>query len=281
MYALILALLAASAGGVIAAGDDLGPAAFWWPPDRAWAAHVDNNPPCGSVDGVGTRTKFPLTAGRIALTAQDDSYNTVISVSFMNDPHSQFDFQTLVQLPITEIDPGHTCFPIPNPPTGTAPGTNATLQIRYTADFDLPQNQTFYACADITYVPASEINQADVPCFNATDPNDVPAPTGTGIPDNLPGHDGNPPLSTNKPSSGGGGGLSKGAIAGIVVGTLVGLSLIAGLALLFYRERQRKNRLIRQRDSGRGVPWSEEPVPKDSTSAAGSIRLAPVGSAPK
>jgi hypothetical protein len=129
-------------------------------------------------------------------------------------------------------------------------------------------------------VPLSEINQAEIPCFNATDPNDVPAPTGTGIPDNLPGHDGNPPLSTNKPSSSGGGGLSKGAVAGIVVGSLIGVSLIVGLGLLFYRERARKNRLIKQRDSGRGVPWSEEPA-KDSTSAAGSFRLGSMGSAGK
>lgn len=41
--------------------DDMGPAAFLWPPDRAWAATEDNIPPCGSSTGVGNRTSFPLS----------------------------------------------------------------------------------------------------------------------------------------------------------------------------------------------------------------------------
>ncbi|KAK0652442.1 hypothetical protein B0T16DRAFT_101754 [Cercophora newfieldiana] len=279
MSTLRLALVAVSAVGALAASDEFGPAAFWWPADRVWAAHMDNTAPCGSADGVGTRTKFPLTGGRISVTAKDDSYDTFISVSFMNDPRSQADFNTLRQLPITEVDPGHSCIPVPDPPTGTAPGTNATLQLRYTADFDRPENQTFYACADITYVSAAEVDFDDIPCFNATSPTDVPAPTATGIPTNSPGHDEDgPPLSTGTPSSGGNS-LSKGAIAGIVIGSLVGVALIFGLGLLFYRERQRKNRLIQQRDSGRGVPWVEDPA-KDSVSA-GSFNLASVGPAAK
>ena len=278
MSSFRLAFVAAAAVGVLGASDDIGPAAFWWPPDRAWAAHIDNTPPCGSVEGVNTRTKFPLSGGKISITAQDDSYNTVISVSFINDPRSQFDFTTLRQFPIDEIDPGHTCVPVPDPPSGTAPGTNATLQLRYVADFDNPNNQTFYACADITYVSAAEVDFDDIPCFNATSPTDVPAPTTTGIPTNLPGHDDDgPPLSTGRPSPGKS--LSGGAIAGIVIGSLVGVALIIGLALLFYRERKRKNRLIRQRDSGRGVAWVEEPA-KDSTSA-GSFKLTSVKSGGK
>lgn len=61
-----------------------------------------------------------------------------------------------------------------------------------------------------------------------------------------------------------------------MVGSLVGVALIVGLGLLFYREKQRKERLIRQRDSGRGVPWVDEPA-KDSTSA-GSFKLQGMGS---
>jgi hypothetical protein len=60
--------------------------------------------------------------------------------------------------------------------------------------------------------------------------------------------------------------LSKGGIAGAVVGSVLGVALIAGLAFLFYRERQKKMRLVAQRDSGRGVKWVEEPG-KDSVSA--------------
>lgn len=52
---------------------------------------------------------------------------------------------------------------------------------------------------------------------------------------------------------------------------MLGTALIAGLALFYYREKQKRERLERQRDSGRGVAWVEDP-PKDSASA-GSFRL--------
>ena len=40
--------------------DDMGPAAFLWPPDRVWSASADNNAPCGSVASPGNRTEFPM-----------------------------------------------------------------------------------------------------------------------------------------------------------------------------------------------------------------------------
>ena len=252
--------------------------------------------------------------GTIALIAQDDSYSATLSISFRNgksilppilpsprldpslqhqpthpppsndhhqhaDPRSQSDFTFLTTpTPFKELDPGHSCFPLADPPSTTAPGTNATIQLRYTADFDTPANQTFYACADITYVRPDAF-VARVPCFNATDDRDVPSPTATGvIPSDLPGHgDEAPPLvapsaAVSGGGNGGGGGLSKGAIAGAAVGSVVGVLLIVGLALLLYRERQKKRRLERQRDSARGVKWHEEPA-KDSASG-GSIRMA-------
>ncbi|KAK0720110.1 hypothetical protein B0H67DRAFT_608839 [Lasiosphaeris hirsuta] len=270
-----VAVLFAAAYHVLATSTDMGPASFMWPPDRAWSGQMDNTAPCGSVDSVVNRTEFPLAGGKVSLTAQDDSYGAFLSISFKNDPKTQSDFNFVLNtIPITEIDPGHTCFRVADPPSDIAPGTNATIQLMYTADFDRPENQTFYACADITYVRPESFTTA-IPCFNATEDTDVPAPTSTGVPTGLPGHgDNEPPLTTPgatpKPASGGVV-LSKGAIAGIVVGTVVGLALIAGLALLFYRERQKKNRLERQRDSARGVKWVEDPA-KD-TASAGSFRL--------
>lgn len=275
MAPLGLVLLAAAAAGVIAQSDEMGPAAFWWPADRPWTQDSDNTAPCGSSSGVTTRTEFPLSGGVVAITAQDDSHTVHFKISFNNDPKTQSDFTfNSNSIPLKEIDPGHTCLRISDPPTGISPGTNATIQMQYTADFDRPENQTFYACTDITYVRADAFSAAQIPCFNATSDVNVPAPSGTGIPDDLPGHgDNEPALTTAKPVNSGGGGvvLSKGAIAGIAIGAVVGVSLIAGLALLFYRERQKKERLVRQRDSGRGVQWSEDP-PKDSASA-GSFRL--------
>ncbi|KAK4669869.1 uncharacterized protein QC763_206780 [Podospora pseudopauciseta] len=294
-----VALVAATATGVLAASENMGPASFMWPPDRAWSEHTDNEGPCGSIHRVLERTKFPLSGGRIALTAQDDSYHAQMSISFHNDPQEQKDFGFVLNTtPITEIDPGHTCLTIPDPPSTIAPGTNATIQLMYIADFDRPENQTFYACADIQYVRAADFPQDTIPCFNATDSeNDVPAPTATGLPTNLPGHgDNGPPLNTadpepsssSVPSNNNGNnnnnnnnntpiesvktGLSKGAIAGAVIGTILGVAAIIGLAFLFYRERQRKNRLIAQRDSGRGVPWVEDP-PKKSNISADSVVL--------
>ncbi|KAK4464788.1 hypothetical protein QBC42DRAFT_317617 [Cladorrhinum samala] len=283
-------LLFSFAAGVLSQSEKQGPAAFWWPPDRGWHEDDDNSAPCGSRESVGNRTAFPLTGGRIAFTAQDDSYNAVISISFSQDPKTQAEFSSALNIaPIPELDPGHTCFTIPDPPFTITPGTNATLQLKYTADFDRPENQTFYACADITYVLQDTwqaLHGDKIPCFNASDSeNNVPAPTATGIPTNLPGHgDDGPPLSTGTGipvqvgGTAGGNKLSKGAIAGIVLGSCLGLSLVVGLGLLFYRERQRKNRLIAQRDSGRGVPWVQDDAVasgKNSTSQASgeSIRM--------
>lgn len=41
--------------------DNMGPAAFMWPPDRVWSGDMDNQAPCGSRAAPGNRTKFPLS----------------------------------------------------------------------------------------------------------------------------------------------------------------------------------------------------------------------------
>ncbi|KAH8908899.1 hypothetical protein BR93DRAFT_966925 [Coniochaeta sp. PMI_546] len=280
MSRLQFAVLAAAAIGVMATSETMGPAAFMWPPDRVWNAQMDNTAPCGSVESPTNRTQFPLEDGAVSLVAQDDSYSVIMSISFKNDPKTQSDFTYILNpVPINEVDPGHTCLRIASPPSDIAAGTNATIQLRYTADFDRPENQTFYACADITYVSAANFNQADIPCFNATEDVDVPAPTTTGTPTGLPGHgDNGPPLSSSTasatPQEGTSGStLSKGAIAGAVVGSVVGFALLVGLGVFFYRERQKRVRLERQRDSARGVGWRADDPGKDSVSA-GSFKLA-------
>jgi hypothetical protein len=166
----------------------------------------------------------------------------------------------------------------------------ATIQIIYTADFDRPENQTFYACADITFVAAASFDPDSVPCFNATSPDDVPAPTATGTPTNLPGHgDDGPPLDTpgaveTEVVEAGGGGLSAGGIAGAVVGSVVGVALVVGLGLLFYRERERKKRLVREREAGRTVKWVDGSASQGSRASQGqesvgseSIRMENMG----
>lgn len=59
-YSTVFALVALYASQVRGA-TDMGPAAFLWPPDRAWGAAQDNTAPCGSSAGVTNRTEFPLS----------------------------------------------------------------------------------------------------------------------------------------------------------------------------------------------------------------------------
>lgn len=59
-YSTLLALVTLYASQVRGA-TDMGPAAFLWPPDRAWGAAQDNTAPCGSSAGVTNRTEFPLS----------------------------------------------------------------------------------------------------------------------------------------------------------------------------------------------------------------------------
>ncbi|EFQ26797.1 uncharacterized protein GLRG_02617 [Colletotrichum graminicola M1.001] len=215
--------------------DEMGPAAFMWPADRVWSGDMDNQEPCGSRSGVGNRTEFPLVGGKVALVAQDDYYNTKISISYKNDPTSNSDFTTIIQeQSVADLDPGHTCVGVPDPPASVAAGSNATLQIVYRADWDAPHNQTFYACADITYVEAAAF-RARVPCFNATEPGEDDRVAATS----------SPSPSANSPSLGGGG----------------------GAALFFYRrsrQKKRNSRLARMEESARrSEHWS---AGKDSTS---------------
>lgn len=84
---------------------------------------------------------------------------------------------------------------------------------------------------------------------------------------------------------GGGGGLSAGAIAGAVVGSVVGVALVIGLGLLWYRERERKKRLVREREAGRTVKWvdgsasqaSRASQGQDDSVAGESIRMGNMG----
>ncbi|KAF6812138.1 hypothetical protein CPLU01_14961 [Colletotrichum plurivorum] len=243
--------------------DEMGPAAFMWPADRVWSGDMDNQQPCGSKSGVANRTKFPLIGGKVALVAQDDYYNTKISISYKNEPTDNIDFNTLIQeQSVADLNPGHTCVDIPNPPSAIVAGSNATLQIIYRADWDAPHNQTFYACADITYVEPANFSER-IPCFNATEPgeDDIAATAS-------PSASSSNSASNSGSSSGGGGNkLSGGAIAGIVIGAVAGLALLIGAALFFYRRSQqqkRNSRLARMEENARrSEHWS---AGKDSTS---------------
>jgi hypothetical protein len=298
--ALLVALSTAVSGQAHGeeAAEEMGPVAFMWPPDRAWGAAYDNNAPCGSNSGVVNRTNFPLgkislyssslldtnpnpVNGQLALVTQDESWNVQIAISHKNsaylryllvyllssdfsnpDPTTNEDFDIVVEgRRIQDIDPGHMCYPVPNPGVDAEEGMNATFQIKYTADFETDKNETYYACADVTYVAASRFTYT-VPCFNAT-VEDFTLSNSTDSDDDSNSNSNSDSASsgsnneTESSSGGGGGGLSGGAIAGIVVGAVA--ALVIALVLLFgYRRLLQKYRSLRQKTSVRNVDWAAE-----------------------
>ena len=98
---------------------------------------------------------------------------TLTSVPSVIAPTSNDDFE-VIKAPIPELDPGHMCYPIPNPPADMDPGSNATIQLKYTADSETDRNETYYACADIYYVLTNQFT-LQVPCFNVSS-DDFEAP---------------------------------------------------------------------------------------------------------
>lgn len=162
------------------------------------------------------------------------------------------------------MDLGHTCINVPNAPSSVGAGSNATFQIKYIADFDKPHNQTFYACADITYVSAiSDFGAGSAMCFNATTPSTDKGGKTSSTPTPSSGS-GSTAGSSGKSSSG----LSGGAIAGIVIGCLAGVGLVGAGAFVMYRRRQRRLGAARQEQTARGVKWEER-----SATSHGSIRM--------
>ncbi|KAL2829182.1 hypothetical protein BDW59DRAFT_178534 [Aspergillus cavernicola] len=276
-----LALLVALSSAIRAqshgeeAAEEMGPVAFLWPPDRTWRAAYDNTAPCGSNSGIVNRTEFPLVNGQLALVIQDESWNVQIAVSHKSNPTTNNDFETFVEgARISDIDPGHMCYPVPNPGVDTEEGMNATFQIRYTSDFDTDKNETYYACSDVTYIPTSTFTY-QVPCFNvtadeftSTDESDSDSNSSEDNTDDSSSATNNAGTESSS-SSGGGSGLSGGAIAGIVVGCVA--ALVIALGLLFgYRRLLQKYRDLRQKTSVRNVEWAEEAGKPTADNSSGS-----------
>ncbi|EXJ83791.1 hypothetical protein A1O1_07418 [Capronia coronata CBS 617.96] len=264
-------LLAGLYGGTVVAqehGEDyaktMGPVAFLWPSDRIWDAAHDNSAPCGTPSGVTDRTEFPLLNGQVALVAQDESYSIQVAVSYKDNPTSNDDFETVIASQrIPSLAEGHQCYPLPSPPADVEAGANATVQIKYIADFDTDESQTFYACADITYVPTSAFTY-QVPCFNATvDDYSISDNTGDDSADATTGAGAAGASATaavtTETSDSSSSGLSGGAIAGIVVGVVAGVAVIIAAGFLLWRRSQIKKRARQQAASVRAVDW-EKPM---------------------
>ncbi|KAF4876681.1 hypothetical protein CGCSCA1_v003973 [Colletotrichum siamense] len=227
--------------GNVMGADNMGPAAFLWPPDREWNADADNTAPCGSTAGVGTRTEFPLVNGKLALVTQDQTRAVHLSVSYENDPKSVSDFETFLgPSEVGSLDLGHTCVTVPSAPSGVTAGSNATYRMLYVSNFDQDESkrETFYACADVTFV---DVFTMSIPCFNATvsDPEVEADPsvnvTTTDSGGNTPHTAADFNAADNKSS-----GLSRGAIAGAVVGSIAGVSMLGLVAFFLWRRKSAK-----------------------------------------
>ncbi|CAG9954036.1 unnamed protein product [Clonostachys rosea f. rosea IK726] len=260
-----LVLLASIASGQEPKYTNMGPAAFMWPP-------IGSGP--GTLITPPLVVLLPLPTIATELTSL---WGQVLSLPKMSLTTSS---SALLTCPFREMELGHTCVPVGDIPDYVKSGDFATFQIKYIADFDKPENQTFYACADVKFVEEKAFT-ISIPCFNATEPDaddeagpgfdfhssvsSTAAPTSTATGSSNSGSD----SSKDGSSSSGGGGLSKGAIAGIVVGSVAGVAIILLAAIFLYRRRLQKNRVVRQQKFEQGV---EGAVGKDSTSN-NSVRM--------
>ncbi|RHZ45931.1 uncharacterized protein CDV56_101901 [Aspergillus thermomutatus] len=250
--------------------EDMGPVAFLWPPDRLWGAA--ESPVWYEV--FTTNMSYQVN-GQLALVVKDESWNVQVAVSHKNNPLSNDDFETFISATrIPDIEVGHECYPVPNVPADVEAGSNATFQIKYTSDEDgAAKNETYYACADIIYVPTSQFTY-QVPCFNVT-ADEFTAVTTTASAGSTATGTSSSSMATAKDAKKSSSGLSGGAIAGIVVGSVAAVAI--GAILLFgYRRLLQKYRFMRQKASTRNVNWDGNntfPRNDDAQDATGLRKL--------
>nr|XP_036583644.1 gpi anchored protein [Colletotrichum truncatum]KAF6792787.1 gpi anchored protein [Colletotrichum truncatum] len=251
--------------GNVIADDKMGPAAFLWPPDREWSADADNKAPCGSTKGPGVRTSFPLVNGKLALVTQDHTRAVHLSVSYDNDPKSASDFETFIgPSDISSLDLGHTCVTVPSAPAGVTAGSNATYRMLYVSNFDQDESkrETFYACSDVTFV---DVFTASIPCFNATvsDP-DVDIDNTVNVTTTDAG--GNTPHTAADFTAAGeskSSGLPRATIAGAVVGSIAGVSLLGLAGFFLWRRKSAKKNAVTEPMQQR---WDAEKAVSETSS---------------
>jgi hypothetical protein len=139
-------------------------------------------------------------------------------------------------------------------------GTNATIQLRYVAEYidpdhhhrrrrssssvkrHMPVNETFFACADVTLV-REEAFTLDIPCFNATAEADDDHDHEHDDEDEDHEHSHEDENDEDEDEDHEHSGLSGADIAGIVVGSVVGVAVIATVAWYFWRRDRREKQV--------------------------------------
>ncbi|KAI1748984.1 hypothetical protein F4782DRAFT_515301 [Xylaria castorea] len=242
-----------------AEGTVQGPVAFLWPENRPWSAAADNVGPCGSPSGVTKRTEFPLSQGSVALTIADEAWNVAFWIAYEDDPTVQSQFsQQVVSVP--EVESGHQCYKVADIPDSVVAGSDATIQLEYWSNIDNElggRNQSFFACADITFVEAAAFT-AQVPCFNVTTSDfNLPESSSTATtykPNNTGAADTADPDTSHSSSPEG---LTTGATAGIAVGVIVASLLVIGVVAFFVLRKRGKQTTDRENQSSQAKDMAE------------------------
>lgn len=149
------------------------------------------------------------------------------------DPYTNADFIDLVPYSeFPQLDAGYECYSVPDPLSGATTETNATLQLAYISENTDGMNDTFYACADISYIELAEFTE-EISCYNST--------AGSGVTQSASGVAPTPAASKSSESNNSSrSSLSGGAVAGIVVGVLVATGIVVASALLIIRRRKQQ-----------------------------------------
>jgi hypothetical protein len=162
-----------------------------------------------------------------------------------------------------DFDPGHSCLVVPDPPSDIAEGSNATFRLWYEASPEEEGGRTedYYACADVTFVAAEDFTES-IPCFNvteeepgiSTDPDVNVTLTSSGSESST-----SDSLSASEVAShvadatdvddGKKRGLSKGGIAGVVIGCVAAAALVIASVVLFIRYRRANSEARRAKEA--------------------------------
>jgi hypothetical protein len=156
-----------------------------------------------------------------------------LSMPFL-DPAFMSDFVAIYgPEQVGDLDVGHTCITVPIAPSYVLAGSNATFGVLYVSEEDegATANEIFYACADVSFVETSAFTAA-IPCFNATESDPTVEADGSVSVSSLDNPHGTEDETSDK-------GLEGDQIAGIVVGTVLGIALFAFSAVLIFRRKRR------------------------------------------
>ena len=254
------------------------PLAVIWPPQRENRGAQASTPPCGVPMGSSNRTEYPLSellfrailyislqqpaGGHIKLQVQQEIEHVQVAIAHMIgmrssssnkhacstysqerlDPLTNEDFALVFNASQTPaLDRGQSCFSLPDPPISVQAGTNATLQVTYSAAPSIEERETLYSCADIVYVPSSMVNDQGA-CFNTSDIGSTTTTT-TRIPQMPPSSSSGPltspsydPISQSTSPD-----MPAGIVLGFVIGSIIGTGTVTMvIAALVYSWRARR-----------------------------------------